>query len=295
MYGYLIHHGIKGQKWGIRRFQNADGSLTAEGRARYGYTVSAPKKDISKLSDSKKLKLAKKQYAKDLRRIKWKDSVADDLARLRENDDLKKWGDNKEFKADMKKAYQKYVDYEKKGGYGPDYQDELLAPLYKKYPKAKDILDGISFWEAPSDDPDKVFSIKDYTLFDNDPSEFIHINWLRELWNNDHYYNNNEDDWNKSRSIGKSAFNEMTKEYAKIYGQDTVNKMFSEKPSEKSKKFGKKVAGTALTAVGSLSVAAGILGLYTLANKSSAKTKQPADPFAGFTVEKKHKPIEEED
>lgn len=32
----LYHHGIKGQKWGIRRFQNSDGTLTAEGKERYG-------------------------------------------------------------------------------------------------------------------------------------------------------------------------------------------------------------------------------------------------------------------
>lgn len=31
----LYHHGIKGQKWGVRRFQNADGTLTSEGRSRY--------------------------------------------------------------------------------------------------------------------------------------------------------------------------------------------------------------------------------------------------------------------
>ena len=31
----LEHHGIKGQKWGIRRFQNPDGSLTALGKQRY--------------------------------------------------------------------------------------------------------------------------------------------------------------------------------------------------------------------------------------------------------------------
>lgn len=31
----LQHHGIKGQKWGVRRFQNTDGSLTAEGKKRY--------------------------------------------------------------------------------------------------------------------------------------------------------------------------------------------------------------------------------------------------------------------
>lgn len=33
---YLEHHGILGMKWGVRRFQNKDGSLTPEGRARYG-------------------------------------------------------------------------------------------------------------------------------------------------------------------------------------------------------------------------------------------------------------------
>lgn len=33
---YLVHHGTKGQKWGVRRYQNEDGSLTAEGRKHYG-------------------------------------------------------------------------------------------------------------------------------------------------------------------------------------------------------------------------------------------------------------------
>lgn len=33
---YLVHYGIPGQKWGLRRFQNEDGSLTAAGRDRYG-------------------------------------------------------------------------------------------------------------------------------------------------------------------------------------------------------------------------------------------------------------------
>ena len=35
MSNYIKHHGIKGQKWGVRRFQNKDGSLTPKGKKRY--------------------------------------------------------------------------------------------------------------------------------------------------------------------------------------------------------------------------------------------------------------------
>lgn len=33
---FLAHHGILGQKWGVRRFVNKDGTLTEEGKRRYG-------------------------------------------------------------------------------------------------------------------------------------------------------------------------------------------------------------------------------------------------------------------
>lgn len=32
----LVHYGAKGQKWGVRRFQNPDGTWTEAGKVRYG-------------------------------------------------------------------------------------------------------------------------------------------------------------------------------------------------------------------------------------------------------------------
>ena len=45
----LCHHGIKGMRWGVRRYQNADGTLTAAGKKRYDH-------DTKDLSDGKKAK-----------------------------------------------------------------------------------------------------------------------------------------------------------------------------------------------------------------------------------------------
>lgn len=45
-YDFLAHHGIKGQHWGERRYQNSDGSLTPLGRVRYG--VGKAKEGVSR-------------------------------------------------------------------------------------------------------------------------------------------------------------------------------------------------------------------------------------------------------
>lgn len=50
----MYHHGIKGQRWGIRRYQNEDGSLTPEGQKRYERDVrenNAKKKDNRAIID----------------------------------------------------------------------------------------------------------------------------------------------------------------------------------------------------------------------------------------------------
>ncbi len=55
----LKHYGIKGQKWGIRRFQNKDGSLTESGKQRYQATVKTSKGEEIHIIQNKKTAVAK--------------------------------------------------------------------------------------------------------------------------------------------------------------------------------------------------------------------------------------------
>lgn len=62
----LYHHGVKGMKWGIRRFRNRDGSLTPAGRKRYNKNdwsddakeaARIKKKSVNQMSNSELRKL----------------------------------------------------------------------------------------------------------------------------------------------------------------------------------------------------------------------------------------------
>lgn len=124
VYTELYHHGIKGQRWGIRRYQNPDGSLTSAGQKRYSKEYDT---NLTKAA-SNVTKNASSRYVKA-----W-NKAADDV----NNDLIDKYN---------KKHDPKDSDYEEK--YESMFE-ELMVHYYNKmlldeirndsnYKKAKDI------------------------------------------------------------------------------------------------------------------------------------------------------------
>lgn len=72
--GSLYHYGTKGQKWGVRRFQNPDGSLTEEGRRRYGVLEKKIAKQEAKIA--KWQKKVDSKSGKYLRAVKKQNKAA---------------------------------------------------------------------------------------------------------------------------------------------------------------------------------------------------------------------------
>lgn len=63
---HLSHHGIKGQRWGVRRFQNPDGTLTSAGKKHYreGYEADSSVKKSSSSSVKKNPKVLRSDAMK---------------------------------------------------------------------------------------------------------------------------------------------------------------------------------------------------------------------------------------
>lgn len=89
---YLAHHGIKGQKWGVRRFQNPDGSLTEAGRRRAAKNeYRTTKKSIKKQS-----RKSRNAYESELTsEVRWGKINAGERNRRSANANLLRYQENK--------------------------------------------------------------------------------------------------------------------------------------------------------------------------------------------------------
>lgn len=79
----LYHHGILGMKWGVRRYQNYDGSLTPAGRSHYGY------KEIDE-------RIRESRYNEDISDEVFKKSGADKNKLKQAKEEVKKYKDVEE-------------------------------------------------------------------------------------------------------------------------------------------------------------------------------------------------------
>ena len=64
----LYHYGVKGMKWGVRHYQYADGSLTPQGKRRYGNISNFDKviaTPVKQIINSARTKITGKQYVDD--------------------------------------------------------------------------------------------------------------------------------------------------------------------------------------------------------------------------------------
>lgn len=80
----LRHHGIKGQKWGVRRFQNKDGSLTPAGAKRY--SSDDYKKALAKVNKADKTLSDVKKMRNDAEAKTYEKKIKYDLSKMSDKD-----------------------------------------------------------------------------------------------------------------------------------------------------------------------------------------------------------------
>ena len=65
---YLAHEGILGMKWGVRRYQNSDGTLTEAGKLRYSRQMTRKRKAAAKKAAQTKKRAAEAKRKEDTKR-----------------------------------------------------------------------------------------------------------------------------------------------------------------------------------------------------------------------------------
>lgn len=66
---YIAHHGVKGQRWGVRRYQYKDGSLTSLGKRHYGSDTSAKDGAVKSFVKTQASNATKKYYENQIKKV----------------------------------------------------------------------------------------------------------------------------------------------------------------------------------------------------------------------------------
>ena len=96
----LYHHGIKGQKWGVRRFQNPDGSLTAAGERRYG--------SIENFNAAQKVKAADRANDRNFLKAVARTGLATNITKAQREKTRQAFSDYKNSSKELKEAKKQY-------------------------------------------------------------------------------------------------------------------------------------------------------------------------------------------
>lgn len=142
---YLEHHGILGQKWGVRRYQYRDGSLTPVGYAHYGYghRENVKKTFVKNLSGAYEKEGNSRRNSKRMAKEEWK-RQNEYLYRMKKDiDKLEKERDDKlsdiEFEATenlddgiLDKYFDKVVkDYREKHGNDGNSDADIMGTYFE--------------------------------------------------------------------------------------------------------------------------------------------------------------------
>lgn len=191
---YLEHHGILGMKWGVRRYQNKDGTLTEAGKKRYIKSVDDNSYTLTKEGIKARDKAYDKLYGKGANEKtikelgKWEKSIRNDMYW---NKSSKELADLLDSSADnIKKFGREHLDLVNNGElFTERYFDTKMSTIKNQglNKLAKDILDyrAKAYNTAKSTDkynldylemvPDPILEVsakerlKDYNNWLNDP------------------------------------------------------------------------------------------------------------------------------
>ena len=137
-YNELYHHGITGMKWGVRRYQNKDGSLTSAGKRRYG-----TKANFEKVQAAKKA-AAKANSKQAIARRKANERTAAEVAKYRKKAGIK--DEKPEDTKPKKKPMSEMSDDELMSAINRKRLEQQYAQLNPaKVPKGKRFMESLTY------------------------------------------------------------------------------------------------------------------------------------------------------